>query len=236
MRTTNNAIINKVRLYFVKSASETSWAQTNEEQLDQWLSELSPQKQDSIQRLINSRDRVSSLVGLHLLKKCVLDEGVPDFQLANIKYPESGKPYWQSANADKLDFNISHSQDLIIVAMSRTMRVGVDAEKKRTLKSLNFKMVMSAGELEQIQQTPDLFFDLWSKKEAVVKAADTSGISRMRDVFLCNERATLDEECWHLRAVDRLIGMESEFSVHLATSRPVEKLIVKQVSLNDLVV
>jgi 4'-phosphopantetheinyl transferase len=212
------------------------WAQINEEQLDQWLAELSPQKQGSIRRLVNSRDRVSSLVGLQLLKKCMLDEGVLDFQLADINYPESGKPYWQSENGRKCDFNISHSDGLIIVAMSRVMKVGIDAEKIRTLKSLNFKMVMSAGELEQIQQTPDLFFDLWSKKEAVVKAADTAGISRMRDVILNNEQASLDDECWHLKAVDRLIGMESEFSVHLATSRPVEKLIVKQLFQNDVVV
>jgi hypothetical protein len=58
----------------------------------------------------------------------------------------------------------------------------------------------------------------------------------MRDVILNNEQASLDDECWHLKAVDRLIGMESEFSVHLATSRPVEKLIVKQLFPNDVVV
>jgi 4'-phosphopantetheinyl transferase len=227
--------MNKVRLYFVRSVSATSWTELNNTQTDKWLAELSLKKQASIQRLVHSSDRLSSLIGLRLLKRCAQDEEIPDFRLSDIKYPESGKPYWQSESAHKFDFNISHSEDLIVVAMSRASKVGIDAEKIRTLNRLNFKMVMSAEELEQIRQRPELFFELWSKKEAVVKAADTAGISRMRDVNLNSERATLDDSCWHLTAVDKLMSLESAFSVHIATSLPVDELIVKQMTLNDLV-
>jgi 4'-phosphopantetheinyl transferase len=225
--------MNRVRLYFVSLKIDSSWAQISNTLFHQRLSELSLQKQDSIQRLINEKDRLSSLFGLYLLKRCVQDEEIPDFQLSDIKYPESGKPYWHRESSHGFDFNISHSEDLILVAMSKTLKVGVDIEKRRNLKRLNFKMVMSAEELEKIQQTPDMFFDLWSKKEAVVKAADTAGISRMRDVILENERAMLDDVCWYIKTIDKLIKLEEKFSAHLATSQPVDELIIKQMSLDD---
>jgi len=94
-------------------------------------------------------------------------------------------------------------------------------------------MVMSPEELDLIRQTPQLFFNLWSQKEAVVKAADTAGIARMRDVILENEQAMLDDVCWHIKTIDKLMKMEAKFSAHLATSQPVDELIIKQMSLDD---
>jgi len=192
-------------------------------------------KRESIQRFINDKARLSSLLGLRLLKLCADDEGIPAFSLADIRYPETGKPYWQSKSAQWLDFNITHSGDVILVAMSRTLNIGVDVEKIRSLKSLSFKMVMSAEELMQIQQTPAEFFNLWSKKEAVVKAANTAGIARMRDVGLDKGQAMLDDACWHLESLGKLMGIEDTYSAHLATSQPVADLILKEISVEDLV-
>lgn len=231
----STAVMNKVRLYFVKTPTGNNRCQINDALSDQWLPELSPQKQASIQRLINEKDRLSSLLGLCLLKRCTIDEKIQDFQLSHIHYPESGKPYWNSTSIHQFDFNISHSDGLIVVAMSKIMKVGVDVEKVRRLKNLNFKMVMLPDELNKIRQVPDMFFDLWSQKEAVVKAANTSGIARMRDVYLNNDRATLDDVCWHLKSLNKQIAPEEKFSIHLATSQPVEELILKQMLLDDFI-
>jgi len=232
---TSTAEMNKVRIYFVKTPTGNNRCQINDALLDQWLPELSPRKQASIQRLINEKDRLSSLLGLCLLKMCAIDEKIQDFQLSHIHYPESGKPYWNSKSIHQFDFNISHSEGLIVVAMSKIMKVGVDVEKVRRLKNLNFKMVMLPDELNKIRQIPDMFFDLWSQKESVVKAANTSGIARMRDVYLNNDRATLDDVCWHLKSLNKHIAPEEKFSIHLATSQPVEELILKQMLLDDFI-
>jgi len=227
--------MNRVRLYFARLPFDNGSVLINDPLLDRWLHELSAQKRVSIQRLINDKDRLSSLLGLRLLKLCADDEGMPEFKLADIHYPKTGKPYWKSKSAQCFDFNITHSEEVILVAMSRALKIGVDVEKIRSLKSLNFKMVLSAEELMQIQQTPALFFNLWSKKEAVVKAANTAGIVRMRDVGLDKEQAVLDGTCWHLESLSKLMGIEDAYSAHLATSQPVADLILKEISLEDLV-
>jgi phosphopantetheinyl transferase len=89
---------------------------------------------------------------------------------------------------------------------------------------------MSSDELAEIKKTPVLFFELWSKKEAVVKAADTVGLARMSDVCLKQSMATLDEERWFLQS----INLDKQYAVNMATSKVVDELIVKQIQLKHL--
>ncbi|HHJ34147.1 MAG TPA: 4'-phosphopantetheinyl transferase superfamily protein [Gammaproteobacteria bacterium] len=222
-------MMNDIRLYYIKHRGKDDLAQIDHTIVDRWLAALSEQKKAVIQRLLRYEDRLTSLVGSRLLSMCARDEGVSNFRLSEIQYPEAGKPFWKEKDCF-YDFNISHSGSFIVVVTSTTSRVGIDIEQIRALKRLSFKRVMSVGELEKIQQTPALFFDLWSKKEAVVKAADTVGIARMRDVKLGRDTATLDDECWYLKS----IGLDSDYAVSLASSEPIGSLIVKQIALADL--
>jgi 4'-phosphopantetheinyl transferase len=221
--------MNSVRLYYIKHQGESDLAQIDAIQVEQWLSALSSQKQASIQRLIHYQGRVNSLAGLRLLRLCAQDEGIKNFKLSDVQYPETGKPFWKN-NKDYYEFNISHSGNLIVIAASATLKVGVDAEQIRLLKRLSFKRIMSADELADIEQTPALFFDLWSKKEAVVKAADTIGLARMSDVSLKQNMAVLDEEQWFLKS----INLDDQYAINMATSKSVDELIVKQIKIKNL--
>ncbi len=221
--------MNSVRLYYIKHAGESDLAQIDALLVEQWLSVLSAQKQAAVQRLLHHRSRVDSLAGLRLLNECALDEGITEFDLRDVQYPKSGKPFW-SKEGVFYDFNISHSGDFILVAASASSRVGADVEKIKELKRLNFKMVMSAAELVRIQEAPILFFDLWSKKEAVVKAADTVGLAKMGHVKLKSDSAKLDNEKWHLKTVD----LDKGYVINLATSGPIDELIIKQLQLTQL--
>lgn len=203
--------------------------------MDQWLSELSMSKRKTVQRLINSDDQIASLLASQLLKMCARDEAVDDFLLCDINYPETGKPNWQSKQGYVLDFNISHSNKCVLVAVSNAVKIGVDVEKIRELKNLSFKMVMLPDELKLIRETPTLFFALWSKKEAVVKAANTSGLSRMRDVVLNEDQATLDGVDWYLNSVETGMQLDDQYEIYLATSEAVDKLIIKNIILEDLI-
>ena len=221
--------MNSVRLYYIKHQGENDLAQIDAMRVEQWLSALSSQKQASIQRLIHYRNRVTSLAGLRLLSLCAQDEGIRNFKLSDVQYPDTGKPFWKNNN-DYFDFNISHSGNLIVLAASAALKVGVDVEQIRLLKRLSFKRVMSADELAEIQQTPVLFFDLWSKKEAVVKAADTVGLARMSDVSLKQNMAVLDEKQWFLKS----INLDDQYAINMATSKAVDELIVKQIQIKNL--
>jgi len=94
--------------------------------------------------------------------------------------------------------------------------------------------VLSADELAEIQQTPDRFFDYWSKKEAVVKAANTTGLGRMRDVQLRKNHAVLDNKKWYLKNIELNAPLLNQYAIHLATSEPVDEVIIKQILLSEL--
>lgn len=231
--------MNSVRLYYIRHNGESDLAQLDKESVGQWSSELSIQKQASVQRLVHNSNRMTSLLGSRLLKMCTQHENIDNFRLSDVQYPDTGKPFWKNNNNSFFDFNISHSGNLILIAVSKTLKVGVDAEKVRELKRLTFKKVMLPEELIQIHETPDLFFELWSKKEAVVKAADTAGLARISDVFLKENQAVLDETNWCLKRIDLDERdddrCDDKYAIHLATSEPVDELIIKHISIDELI-
>jgi len=87
-------VMNSVRLYYIKHQGESDLAQIDSLRMEQWLSELSIHKQASIQRLLHYQNRVTSLLALRLLSLCAQDEGIRDFKLSDVQYPDTGKPLW----------------------------------------------------------------------------------------------------------------------------------------------
>lgn len=227
--------MNSVRLYYINHNGKDDLAKIDNEQLEQWLSEISVLKREAVERLINRDDRITSLLALQLLKMCARDELIEDFRLGDVNYPETGKPNWQSQQGSILDFNISHSNECVLVAVSNTVKIGVDVEKVRTLKNLSFKMVMLPNELKLIRETPNLFFELWAKKEAVVKAADTSGLSRMRDVILTENQAMLDGTSWYLNNIKLDTPLDGQYEIYLATSGLIDKIKITNIYIEDLI-
>jgi 4'-phosphopantetheinyl transferase len=227
--------MNRIRLYYLYYQHEADLAVISESYIEKWLSALPPTKQAAINRLIHKTDRIASLLATRLLLMCAQHENLSRFRLADLRYPDQGKPCWKKEDDNFLDFNISHTDKLIVVATSTTLEVGVDAERIRTLKSLKFKMVLSPEELSRVKDNPGLFFELWSKKEAVVKAANTTGINRMRDVKLKNDYAVLDGRKWYFKQIDMEMQGDDDYVIYLASSKPVEKIITKHIAISEIV-
>lgn len=94
---------------------------------------------------------------------------------------ETGKPYIEGG----VEFNISHSHDRVLFALAKDMPVGIDVEycyrERVSYKKLaqrfflpsEAKYIRGAGEGE----LPRVFFQIWTIKEAAVKALGL-GISR----------------------------------------------------------
>ncbi|MEZ4630556.1 MAG: 4'-phosphopantetheinyl transferase superfamily protein [Deinococcales bacterium] len=98
--------------------------------------------------------------------------GVLPWQLELLQNPK-GKPYI----ADRaLDFNLSHSQDVAMIAFSRLGAVGVDVEYLRPQEHLLAlaQRVCSSAELMELhtlnpQQQLLAFYRMWTRKEAFIK-------------------------------------------------------------------
>ena len=83
-----------------------------------------------------------------------------------------GKPYIRSP-ARQLCFNLSHTDDKALLALSQKMSIGVDLERIRPLeKALKIsRRIFTPGEQEQLARTADAdraatFFKLWTSMEA----------------------------------------------------------------------
>ncbi len=88
---------------------------------------------------------------------------------------EHGKPFLPNTD---VEFNVSHSRDRLLIAVTTGRAVGIDIEFRRT--GINMNAIadrwFSPKEREFFQtlETPEKgFFDIWAKKEAYVKALGT---------------------------------------------------------------
>lgn len=98
--------------------------------------------------------------------------GVPIRELV-YKTSKAGKPYVEKYNS--IHFNISHSNNVVMCAVSNTS-IGIDVQY---MKNLNIKPLIKRFFSEQEQKEilnsrfqKDDFFKLWTKKESFIKYAD----------------------------------------------------------------
>ena len=103
---------------------------------------------------------------------------------------ERGKPRLAHTGAHELlSFNLSHSEDQGLLAISRGTTLGVDIEVQRPLSDLDAlaRSHFAAQELQTLHRLPparhhDAFFAAWTRKEAYVKALG-AGLSVPLDGF-----------------------------------------------------
>jgi len=86
---------------------------------------------------------------------------------------EFGKPVLR---ARAIEFNASHSGDLVALAFARDTAVGIDVERRRQLTDTLAlaRRYFSAEEVAIVEQAADIadaFFAIWTAKEAIVKAS-----------------------------------------------------------------
>ncbi|MEO6628877.1 MAG: 4'-phosphopantetheinyl transferase superfamily protein [Aquihabitans sp.] len=101
-------------------------------------------------------------------------------------YSDHGKP---EVPGVALRFNVAHSDDLAVIALTEQDRLGVDVERLRDLPDIEgvARSIFSERELDTFRALPDSsktsgFFTCWTRKEAYVKAIG-EGLSHPLDVF-----------------------------------------------------
>jgi len=137
--------------------------------------ELAGDERERARRFRFPRDR-RTYVAAHWLVRRVLSRYInvaPDaLQFAANPYGKPTLPAWQD-----LRFNLSHSDDLVIVAVMRSREVGVDVERIRPELATRgiarrFFAPAEVAALDRLEGTDFVhaFFACWTRKEAYVKA------------------------------------------------------------------
>ncbi len=133
-------------------------------------------------------------------------------------YNEYGKPYLDSNYIENsLYFNLSHSDDLAIFAISKTNNLGIDLEK---IKSIDDYLNIAQENFSQ-QEVADLmsytkdeqlaaFYRCWTRKEAFIKAIG-DGLSYPLNQFTVSlktkELGLI--QCWSIHSLIPIPGFES---------------------------
>ena len=159
---------------------------------------LSPDEQARADRFVFDRDRRRFRAARGwlrtLLGRCLeIDPAAVRFE-----YSKTGKPCLPAA---PLHFNLAHSDDLAVVAVTGVAPVGIDVERVRPLEHAADLVArfFSPRETRVFQSLPSdrqltAFFNLWTRKEAVLKATGaglTTPLHRVEVSFLPDAPARL---------------------------------------------
>jgi len=145
-------------------------------QVDALHAVLCEKEREKAVRFLREADRRSSVVARGALRILLSDYTGVSAEKVVFQYSETGKPYVMDSD---VGFNISHSAEWVLLAFGRKCNVGVDVEKIRY--SLDVasiaKRYFSPEEIGLIKDAEDrniMFFQLWARKEAYVKACGST--------------------------------------------------------------
>jgi len=181
-------------------------------------------------RFVAARGVLRTLLGKHLRQAPAGLE---------FSYGPYGKPSLAGANAASgLSFNLAHSAELAVYAISRQRNLGIDVEriKPESAGEDIARRFFSAREVSDLQTLPpeariEAFFSCWTRKEAYLKATGM-GLQTPLDSFsvslLPGESAQFlagVDERWHVATFDPPAGYAAAV-VYDGAASPVKLLSV----------
>ncbi|ACA37773.1 4'-phosphopantetheinyl transferase superfamily protein [Lysinibacillus sphaericus] len=124
--------------------------------------------QRNIQQYKQWQDRQRALLGNTLIRWVLLPfMDKTTFQITQDIY---GRPNVASHQHWKGDFNLSHSGDWIVLALTTNGRVGIDVEEIKPVNKDIMHFALSKQEFHMALHQPlHVFYELWTLKEALFK-------------------------------------------------------------------
>ena len=184
------------------------------------------QQQANRLRIVEARQRY--VLGRWLLRTVLsrhLDAATTDLEL---NYSPHGKPGLADSN---LRFNLSHSSDVVMLAVASEIELGIDVEQLRTVTRRDqiAAGIFGPSEMSLYNSLPEsnrqqAFFRAWTRKEAIIKANGRGLSFPLTDVevSLTKERPLLrrygdlagEQTPWHVFDIESPHG----YMAALATS------------------
>jgi phosphopantetheinyl transferase len=201
---------------------------------------LTPEDLVSANRMVMPDHRDRAVLRRGFLR-CVLAGHVgKEPSAVDLRVGRRGKPF--VAGHETLSFSLSHTDDVVLLAVSRSMGVGVDVE--RVAADLDpgalVRVVFASEEMPLLAETKALekkraFLRVWCRKEACLKATgvglldDLTLLSVAEDVVdlgACKDRRVGPEDATILTVQDLALG-DAHVGA-LATTQPCPKVNIRQ--------
>ena len=183
-----------VHIYY--TSFDIKWSQST---LDEKLVLFSMDERLKILKYVRWEDRQSCILGKLLLSYGLKKLGTSK-NISDVLISKTGKPYIANGSY----FNISHSGKYVVCIISEYTEVGIDIEEIRETNIEDFHSVFTENEWLLIKRRKDQlsqFYELWTKKEAVIKA-DGRGLGiPLTKVESLLETTLVDHKEWFLQPV-----------------------------------
>lgn len=155
-----------------------------EDRVRQLANILSPDELERAERYKFQKHKQRFIVARSILRKILSTYLNLEAERLEFNYSDRGKPFLANiARQDSLQFNLSHSQELAIYAITKNLKIGIDLEYLRPMPDAEniAKRFFSANEYTWISNfagdaQTEAFFRCWTAKEAYLKATG-EGIS-----------------------------------------------------------
>jgi 4'-phosphopantetheinyl transferase len=193
---------------------------------------LSQDEQIRAKNYCFERDRRRFITGRGMLRLILSSYLQIDPIHVRFRYGDHGKPMLNDVfSADGLHFNLSHSEELALYAITTERSIGIDLEKAHPIPEVESiaKQFFSPSESATLSGLPaitkvEAFFNCWTRKEAYLKARG-EGFARALDQFdvsmIPGEPAALlrvegdsqEAARWSLRAITPAPGYVAALAV-----------------------
>jgi phosphopantetheinyl transferase len=145
----------------------------------EFLYTLPKKNQVEIEQIKNIETQIQKTYARTILKDQLITLGHPQHVLEYVQYDDNGKPFLEKQN---IQFNISHSYNVVVLIISNACKVGIDIEKYRPIHKAGFSSFFNEKDWNEIEGTANyenLLLEKWVTQESVLK---TSGIGLTKGV------------------------------------------------------
>ncbi len=184
------------------------------------LAALPPEMRQRVGRYRRWQDRHGALFGRLLAHRALLAAGCRADAWRAWRLDGHGRPHVEGAD---VDFNLSHSDGLVVCALVHAGRVGIDVEKRRPLELAPFRPFLGETAWRRIAVSADrprAFFEAWVQREAILKADGRGFSAAMERIIITGDRARLDGGTWHLRS----LSLSHDHHCCLVSAHPIDRV------------
>ena len=193
--------------------------------LDTLLSLLPESLHAKARRYRRSQDAFNFVLGRLMLQRGLEEMGLEndlENDLEKIEFNKNGKPILEN-----IFFNISHSANIIVCAITQKCEIGIDVESERAIQLEEFKSSFTEKEWVQITQHAfpvRKFYWYWVRKESIIKALGVTlnylnriEIAANENSFsIKNENENAEESEWFLKDLHLNVGDENQANCYFA--------------------
>lgn len=196
-----------------------------------WSSFLKYLPFDIIERTKKYRrweDQHAFLLGRLLLIEAFRKNGLDEKKILDIKFNEFGKPFLNN----NFNFNISHSGQFVVCAVSQNIVLGIDIETIQKVDFKDYKHTMTDTQWEKIENSQNplkSFFRFWTIKESVLKAEEKGLSIPLSEINITDDIAFCKKSLWYLTELD----IDKEVCLTIASDKQNPILFFFKVDFSD---